>query len=107
MALHELATNAGKYGTLSDVGRVEIEWSVIAGEAGEEVFRMSWCERDGKPVSPPSGKGFGSTVLGRMVRDSVDGQTELEFDAQGLCWRLECPAANALEGANGEGGGAN
>lgn len=101
MALHELATNAGKYGALAeDGGRISIEWSLKPGELGNEVFLMSWRERGGKPVSAPSRQGFGSTVLGRVVSDSLDGKVALEFEHLGLSWRLECPAANVSDGTN-------
>ena len=101
MALHELATNAGKYGALAeDGGRISIEWSLGPGESGNEVFLMSWRERGGKPVSAPSRQGFGSTVLGRVVSDGLDGKVALEFEYSGLSWRLECPAANVSDGTN-------
>ena len=99
MALHELATNAGKYGALAEEGgRVAIEWSRGPGKSAGDAFAMSWREHGGRPVSAPSSQGFGSTVLGFVVRDSLDAKVELEFDYRGLSWRLECPAANVLEG---------
>src|SRR5262249_60506845 len=56
LALHELATNGGKYGALSkDTGRLEIAWGTES-----ETFTMSWTERDGPPVSPPQRRGVGS-----------------------------------------------
>jgi len=62
LALHELATNAGKYGALSvDVGRVEVRWRLDGG-----IFAMGWTERNGPPVSRPEWLGFGSTVIGVM-----------------------------------------
>ena len=101
MALHELSTNAGKYGALSgEGGRISIEWSQGPGELGGEVFTMSWLERGGKPVSAPSRQGFGSTVLGRVVIDSLDAKVALEFEHMGLSWLLECPAANVSGGTN-------
>ncbi len=58
LALHELATNAGKYGALStDTGRVDVRW----GTSGD-IFTMSWTERDGPPVSTPKRRGFGTIV---------------------------------------------
>jgi PAS domain S-box-containing protein len=105
MALHELATNAGKYGALAeDGGHISIEWSLAPGESGNEVFLMNWRERGGKPVSAPSRQGFGSTVLGRVVSDSLDGKVALEFEYSGLSWRLECPAANVSYGSNTKSG---
>ncbi len=93
LALHELATNAGKYGVLStDAGRLEIGW----GTEGE-TFTMSWTERDGPPVSPPQRRGFGGVVMKQMAEHSVDGRVELDYAPSGVTWRLTCPAVNALE----------
>jgi two-component sensor histidine kinase len=93
LALHELATNAGKYGALStDAGRVEIGWGTDG-----DTFTMRWIERSGPPVSGPKQRGFGTTVMETMVERSVDGAVELDYAASGLTWRLTCPAANALE----------
>jgi PAS domain S-box-containing protein len=93
LALHELATNAGKYGALStDSGRVEVYWETDRG-----TFTMSWTERDGPPVSAPKRRGFGSTVLEAMAKRSVDGTVDLDYAPSGVTWRLTCPTANALE----------
>jgi PAS domain S-box-containing protein len=93
LALYELATNAGKYGALSvETGRVDAHWR-LEGDS----FMMSWTERNGPPVSPPERHGFGSTVVGSMVEQSVGGEVELNYAPSGLMWRLTCPAANALE----------
>ena len=102
MALHELATNAEKYGALAeDDGQISIEWSLEPGDPGNEVFLMNWRERGGKPVEAPSRQGFGSTVLGRVVSDSLEGKVALEFEYTGLSWRLECPAANVSDETSG------
>ncbi len=93
LALHELATNAGKYGALStDAGRVEIGWGTDG-----DTFTMRWIEREGPPVSGPKQRGFGTTVMETMVERGVDGAVELDYAASGLTWRLTCPAANGLE----------
>jgi PAS domain S-box-containing protein len=93
LALHELATNAGKYGALStDSGRVDIGW-----ETDNETFTMSWTEREGPPVSAPDRRGFGTMVMGTMAERSVDGAVDLRYPPSGLTWRLTCPAASALE----------
>ena len=91
MALHELATNAGKYGALSNAhGRVEIGWGIA--RAGEtETFVMTWREHDGPPVAPPATQGFGTTVIGRVVIESLEAHVELSYPVTGLVWRLECP----------------
>ena len=110
LALHELATNAGKYGALSaDTGRVDISWGTT-----EDTFTMSWTERDGPPVTAPERRGFGTAVMAAMAERSVDGTVDLDYPRSGLTWHLSCPAVNALEsgerdqrnrtdGANGEG----
>jgi two-component sensor histidine kinase len=93
LALHELATNAGKYGALStDTGRVDIGWG-----ADGDTFTMSWTEREGPAVSAPKRRGFGTIVMETMAERSVDGAVELDYAPLGLSWRLICPAANALE----------
>jgi PAS domain S-box-containing protein len=93
LALHELATNAGKYGALStDKGHVEVRWGADSG-----TFTMSWVERDGPPVSAPKRRGFGTIVMEAMAECSVDGAVDLEYAPSGVTWRLSCPAANALE----------
>jgi PAS domain S-box-containing protein len=93
LALHELATNAGKYGALSvDAGRVEVCWRLDG-----DVFVMTWSECNGPPVSPPEQRGFGSTVVISMVKQTIDGEAELDYVPSGVVWKLICPAANALE----------
>jgi PAS domain S-box-containing protein len=93
LALHELATNAGKYGALStDTGRVDVRW----GRDGD-TFTMIWTERDGPPVSAPKRCGFGSIVMGAMTERSVDGKVDIDYAPSGLTWHLTCPGANALE----------
>jgi PAS domain S-box-containing protein len=93
LALHELATNAGKYGALStDTGRVDVCWG-----ADGNALNMSWTERGGPPVSAPKRRGFGTIVMETMAERSVDGMVELDYAPSGLTWRLTCSATNALE----------
>jgi PAS domain S-box-containing protein len=93
LALHELSTNAGKYGALStDTGRVDVCWGTES-----DAFRVSWIEREGPPVSAPKRSGFGTIVTKAMAERSVDGTVDLDYALSGLTWRLTCPAANALE----------
>jgi PAS domain S-box-containing protein len=92
LALHELATNAGKYGALStDRGRVDIYWGTDG-----DTLTMSWVEHDGPPVSSPQRRGFGTIVMKAMAERSVDGKVDLDYASSGVMWRLTCPAANAL-----------
>jgi two-component sensor histidine kinase len=75
LALHELATNAGKYGSLStEIGRVDVSWGIA-----NDTFTMSWIEREGPPVSAPNRRGFGTTVMEAMTERSVDGVVELDY----------------------------
>jgi len=92
LALHELATNAAKYGALStDAGRVDVDWGVH-----DDTLTMDWTERGGPPVSPPKRLGFGSTVIEAMTERTVDGTVDLDYAPSGVTWRLTCPAVNAL-----------
>ena len=93
LALHELATNAGKYGALSvDAGCVDVGWRFDS-----DIFAMSWTERKGPPVSQPKRRGFGSTVIDSMVKQTVNGVVRLDYIPSGVVWNLSCAAANALE----------
>jgi PAS domain S-box-containing protein len=93
LALHELATNAGKYGALStDAGRLDIGWG-----ADGDTFTMNWTEHEGPPVSEPKQRGFGTTVMEAIVARSVDGAVDLHYPPSGLTWRLTCPVVKALE----------
>ncbi|MGY3449578.1 sensor histidine kinase [Bradyrhizobium sp. USDA 4353] len=96
MAVHELATNAAKYGALStDDGRVALTWACNGDD-----FDMDWRERDGPPVSPPEHKGFGSRVISDMVRAGLDGAVEVDFAPTGLRWHLRCPLQRLSRGSS-------
>jgi len=98
LAVHELTTNAGKYGALSkDTGRLDIGWATDG-----DIFAMSWAEHDGPPVSAPKRRGFGTIVMETMVERSVGGRVDLDYASSGLTWRLTCPAANAVESGERE-----
>jgi two-component sensor histidine kinase/PAS domain-containing protein len=83
LALHELATNASKYGALSrPAGRVELRWAVQGGQ-----LHLSWRETGGPKVVAPSRRGFGSRLLEDVLASDLDGQSRLEFAADGVrCW---------------------
>jgi PAS domain S-box-containing protein len=96
MALHELATNAGKYGALSNgEGRVHVSWQLAA--SNEPTFLMSWLEQGGPNVAAPTRKGFGQMVVGRMVEAAVDGTAEIDYRESGFSWRLSAPLAGTLQ----------
>ncbi len=98
MALHELATNAAKHGSLStETGRVEICWAVE-----EDRFRISWQERGGPPVTPPDRTGFGTTVLQHLTASSMSGEVSLSYGESGLGWELRCPLSKLEETGDSE-----
>jgi two-component sensor histidine kinase len=87
MALHELATNAAKYGALSvPGGRVRLAWE----KSGQECL-VSWRESGGPQVRPGSRRGFGRGVIEWAVASAVDGVVELAFPEEGLTWNLRFP----------------
>lgn len=86
MALHELATNACKYGALSVIdGQIQISWSLQNGE-----LCVEWRERGGPPVAPPTHSGFGRNVIERSA-ERLGGASALAFEPDGVCWRLRAP----------------
>ena len=98
MAVHELATNAAKYGALSnESGHVAISWNLQTDPAGQAQFAMSWIESGGPAVVKPARSGFGSTVIGDMLKMSLGCDPKVDFDPTGLVWRIVCPAAGLIE----------
>jgi two-component sensor histidine kinase len=92
MALHELATNAGKYGSLSDDnGCVTVDWRLDCGQ-----FSIRWVERGGPRVKSPKRRGFGSTIISAVAEASVGGEVELNYHSSGTSWRLRCAASKVL-----------
>jgi two-component sensor histidine kinase len=75
-----------------DAGCVDVGWRLDS-----DIFAMSWTERKGPPVSQPKRRGFGSTVVDSMVKQTVNGEVQLDYIPSGVVWNLTCPAANALE----------
>lgn len=89
MALHELATNAIKYGALSaPSGRVRIAWDISTGP-GAERLNLLWTERDGPPVTPPTQRGFGSRLIERGLAAELSGSATMEFHPKGVVCRIE------------------
>ncbi len=99
MAVHELATNAAKYGALSnDTGRIEIAWNTHASEGEAAQFTMSWIEKGGPKVAKPKRSGFGTTVIDRMVKMSFGCDITIKYASAGFQWRVACPAEGLVEG---------
>jgi two-component system CheB/CheR fusion protein len=89
LALHELGTNATKYGAWSvPEGSVAIEWKVERDASGAAQFRFRWGERDGPPVRAPTRDGFGQFVLQRCVPGTLSGKSTHEFARDGIVWEL-------------------
>lgn len=89
LAVHELTTNAAKYGALSvPAGRVDVTWSI---EAEPAQMRFVWTERGGPPTVPPSRQGFGSTLIARVIRHEFDGSSTFEFLPGGLTCSIVLP----------------
>jgi PAS domain S-box-containing protein len=91
MAIHELTTNAAKYGALSNrTGRVAVTWSLEpGGPAG--ILRFHWRESGGPPVRPPSRQGFGSRLLQRVLITQVQAEVETDYDPEGLSLTMRAP----------------
>ncbi|MGU3536841.1 PAS domain-containing protein [Methylobacterium sp. A54F] len=98
LALHELATNAAKYGALSnETGRVDLAWQVD-GNGPDAKFHLAWRERGGPPVSAPTRRGFGSTLIERSLRSYFGGTADTEFQPKGLVFTLEARLGDAAIG---------
>jgi PAS domain S-box-containing protein len=91
MALQELATNAVKYGALSNAtGRIEIAWKLDC--AGSEPrLHLSWRETGGPKVEAPARRGFGSRLIERSLARDLDGEVRLEFQPAGLVCTVDAP----------------
>jgi two-component sensor histidine kinase len=84
LALHELGTNAVKYGSLSSKdGRVDIRWTNALGR-----FHLEWREAGGPEVLKSSASGFGSTILTKVVGGYFEGETTLTFEPEGLVYQI-------------------
>ena len=91
MAIHELTTNAAKYGALSTQdGRLDIRWRVFGGE-GAPALRIDWAERGGPLVAPPTRRGFGTTLIERALAQEFDATVTQEFQSSGLICVIEIP----------------
>jgi PAS domain S-box-containing protein len=91
IALHELATNAAKYGALSVAeGRVRVEWA----PAVHRRLALRWTEAGGPPVKPPTRSGFGTNVMEAVIRDQLKGEVRLDWRAEGLACEMVLPMSS-------------
>jgi two-component sensor histidine kinase/PAS domain-containing protein len=107
MAMHELATNAVKYGALSvPAGRVSVSWRLFGGPPG--TLRLGWIEAGGPPVEgPPDRQGFGSRVLDGTVRGQLGGAVSFDWRRPGLVCDMEVPLARTVAAAEASDAGAD
>lgn len=90
MALHELFTNAVKYGALSnDSGRLRLDWQRMEGKPPR--LALTWTESGGPPVVKPERRGFGSVLLERSLQEDLGGTVTLDYRPQGLICQIETP----------------
>ncbi|MGH6865578.1 MAG: hypothetical protein ACREDO_05280 [Methyloceanibacter sp.] len=89
MAVHELATNAAKYGALSsERGRVSVIWNV---DPQGKTLHINWVESDGPPVAAPNKSGFGRLLLERALAADLKGDVKLDFAGAGLRCAIDLP----------------
>ncbi|BAR47245.1 MULTISPECIES: GAF domain-containing protein [Methylobacterium] len=94
LMLHEMTTNAVKYGALSvPDGRVEMSWSIREGDGGP-LLRLAWRERGGPPVRLPARKGFGTRLIERGLTGQVGGVLSLDYPPEGVACIVEAPLRN-------------
>lgn len=99
IAIHELATNAVKYGAFSnEKGSVAVSWTTELASPDKRLI-IRWQESNGPSVLPPSRKGFGSQVIGRGLAHELEGVVELEYFPHGVSCTIDLPAPNAARDA--------
>lgn len=97
LALHELATNAAKYGALSNTsGIIHLHWTVARSETGDR-FRLIWREAGGPPVLPPTREGFGTKLVQTSLASYCGGDVTVRFPQDGMVFELDAPASVTLK----------
>lgn len=85
LAIHELATNATKYGALStDTGKIHVNWT-----SDDDHFALTWRESGGPPVKEPKSEGFGMRLIRRSLAAELRGNVDVEFLESGVSYRIE------------------
>jgi len=91
MAVHELVTNALKYGALSSpMGKVTVTWDIENGPNGQWLA-LAWTEHGGPPVVPPAKRGFGSILIERGLKQDMSAEVNVEFAAEGVRVQVRAP----------------
>ena len=92
LIIHELVTNAAKYGALSSPsGQVEMTWTIEPEDNGRPRLRMNWAESGGPPVEQPVHQGFGTRLIRRSVENELDGRLAVEYLPTGLSCEIRIP----------------
>jgi PAS domain S-box-containing protein len=95
IVLHEMTTNAAKYGGLSTRrGAIEITWKVTV----DKFVELVWQERGGPNVEAPASAGFGTRLIDHVIRHDLDGKTEIDFDPAGVRWTIAFPLGGVAAG---------
>ena len=90
--LHELATNAAKYGALSSAhGRLDVSWSSDSNASGHIIVTLHWRESGGPQVAPPTRKGFGTDVIETFALERPGGKVDYHWNPDGLHVELRIP----------------
>jgi len=101
LALHELSTNAAKYGALSVPGGcVDVEWALNHDDDGERRLRFQWIESGGPPVAAPVRRGFGSNLIERGLAMELGGRTNIDYRPGGIVCTIEAPFPALGDGAD-------
>jgi two-component sensor histidine kinase len=101
MAIHEMGTNATKYGALrGDSGEIDIAWSVAG-----DILRIQWSERSDPPITPPSRTGFGTQLIQQTIARELEGRVDLSYGTDGLRAVFQVPlgAHDRIDPAAGPG----
>jgi two-component system CheB/CheR fusion protein len=97
MALHELATNAAKYGALAtEDGQVDIRWQLF-GDGKDRRLSLKWSESGGPPVIPPTRKGFGSVLVQNVLAAELGGKVDVVYHPSGVVCTIDAPMPDGHE----------
>jgi PAS domain S-box-containing protein len=101
LVLHELVTNAAKYGALStNAGHLDMNWTVVENEDRPDQLRIHWTESGGPPVAPPKRQGFGSRLIRRSIEGELGGYMVLNFAEGGVSYDISVPLAHASKASD-------
>jgi len=99
LVLHELSTNAAKYGALTvDTGQVKIKWTIQADDEGTDIVQLLWSESGGPQSLPaPSVSGFGSSLIDHSITRNLRGEIERDWAKDGLKCTITFPVPDEKE----------